>query len=321
MNARTALRRPLLSVAVYTYAQERFVRETLDSLLPGDGETAAAETTEIVVSDDRSPDGTADVVASWMERNGRFFHSCRLLRGETNEGPVRNYVRAVRACSGEIVKPIAGDDLFCPGSLGFMQTAMERDPDIPIAFGKVIGFSDRPEGAAPEWTREQRRLFGADAGAQFRMLVSADPLQAPGVFFKKSLFEELRLWDYPFFWMEDWPLWLLATAHGRRIVGLDVPLVYYRRHPASISQKMNVAGRERIRKGINGDRKTMYDRIVLPREASLPFWLRHHVRLRRFFFGLLETTRHPALVHAMRELSLLIDPHRLYGKVLAFFQK
>lgn len=321
MNARTVLRRPLLSVAVYTYAQERFVGETLDSLLPGHGGTAAAEKTEIVVSDDRSPDGTADVVASWMERNGRFFHSCRLLRGETNEGPVRNYVRAVRACSGEIVKPIAGDDLFCPGSLGFMQTAMEREPGIVIAFGKVIGFSDRPEGVAPEWTREQRRLFGADAGAQFRMLVAADPLQAPGVFFKKSLFEELRLWDYPFFWMEDWPLWLLATAHGRRIVGLDVPLVYYRRHPASISQKMNVAGRERIRKGINGDRKTMYDRIVLPREASLPFWLRHHVRLRRFFFGLLETTRHPALVHAMRELSLLIDPHRLYEKFLAFFQK
>ena len=61
MNAKTTLRRPLLSVAVYTYAQERLVRETLDSLLPDDGGTAAAETTEIIVSDDCSPDGTADV--------------------------------------------------------------------------------------------------------------------------------------------------------------------------------------------------------------------------------------------------------------------
>ena len=52
-----------LSIAIYTYAQERFVGETLDSLLSALSPERAKQT-EIVVSDDASSDGTADVVAS-----------------------------------------------------------------------------------------------------------------------------------------------------------------------------------------------------------------------------------------------------------------
>lgn len=321
MNVKNDERIPFLSVAIFTYMQERFVRETLDSLLPEGGKNAVTGSTEIIVSDDCSSDGTARVVESWMERNGHLFHSCRLLQAKANEGPVHNYLRAVRACSGEIIKPIAGDDLFCSGSLDAICEMMARNLHISIAFGKVIVFSNQPSGGAPEWTKEQRFLFDANAEGQFRLLASIDPLYAPGAFYRRKLFEELCLWDYPFFWMEDWPLWLLATAHGYRIAPLNFPIVYYRHHPASVSQKMNTKGREIIRKGINGDRKNMYDRIVLPRILLFPFFLRHHVRLRRFFYGWLETTLFPGLVHVLRELSMLMDPYRLYQKAEVLFQR
>ena len=309
-----------LSIAIYTYAQERFVRETLDSVLSALS-AANAKETEIVVSDDASLDGTADVVASWFARHGDRFASCRLLRSETNEGPVRNYVRAVRSCSGGVVKPLAGDDIFCPGGLDAVIGMMDDDPDVAIAFGKVIAFTDRPGGTPPEWTREQRSFFSSDARGQFRMLASFDPLQAPGVFFRKSLFEECRLWEYSFFWMEDWPLWLLAAVRGRRIARLDAPVVYYRRHEASLTRRMKTPGKDRVRVGVNRDRRIMYDAIILPRAREFGFSLRRHVRLRRFFFAWMESTRRPGLVNLCRELSLLVDPYRMARKASAFFSR
>ena len=307
-----------LSIAIYTYAQERFVGETLDSVLSALSPARAKEA-EIVVSDDASPDRTADVVTSWFARHGDRFASCRLLRSESNEGPVRNYVRAVRSCSGDVVKPLAGDDIFCPGGLDAVIGMMDDDPDVAIAFGKVIAFTERPGGTPREWTREQRSFFSSDAPGQFRMLASFDPLQAPGVFFRKSLFEACRLWDFPFFWMEDWPLWLLATVRGCRIARLDAPVVYYRRHDASLTRRMNAPGRDRVRVGINRDRRIMYERIVLPRAREFGLPLRCHVRLRRFFFAWMESTRRPGLVNLCREVSLLVDPYRIARKASAFF--
>jgi glycosyltransferase involved in cell wall biosynthesis len=314
--------RPLLSVAVYTYNQERFVTETLDSLLPAGGKGASSEEdslllrdTELVVSDDCSSDGTAGAVDDWMERYGARFSSCRLLRGERNEGPVRNYIRAVRGCSGEIIKPLAGDDLFRPGGLRAAVSAMTTRKEMKIAFGRVAEFSGRPAAEAREWTEEQRRFFAADVSEQFRTLVSFDPIPAPGVLFRRELFESLRLWEHDFFWMEDWPLWLLATSSGFRIYGLEYPVVSYRIHAASLSQRMNTKGRERVRRGINADRRKMYDEIVLPRISGLPLFLRHHVRLRRFFFFWLERSKFPGLVHWVRSVSLLVDPHRLRRKI------
>ena len=310
---------PLLSVAVYTYNQERFVTETLDSLLESGGLDTLPRGTELIVSDDCSADGTAAAVSSWMERRGKGFHSCRLLRGERNEGPVRNYVRAVRACSGEIVKPLAGDDLFCPEALCNAVMQMVSQQEMMIAFGRVATFSTGTHSLEREWTAEQRRFFAEDASGQFRMLASFDPLPAPGVLFRRSLFERLRLWEHDFFWMEDWPFWLLATANGYRIHGLDHAVVRYRLHTESLSQRMNAKGKERVRMGINADRRRMYDEIVLPRMAEQPLLLRHHVLLRRFFFSWLERTERPALVHWARSLSLLIDPYRIWRKIGGVF--
>lgn len=305
------MRSPLLSVAVYTYNQEKLATETLDSLLADDALFALPGGVELVVSDDCSTDGTVRAVSSWMERRGGSFFSCRLLTGERNEGPVRNYTRAVRACDGEIVKPLAGDDLFCPQGLRDSVLEMAGSPDVSVAFGRIAPFREGVDSASKGWSAEQRRFFAEDARGQFKTLISCDPLPAPGVLFRRTLFEELRLWDHGFFWMEDWPFWLLATAAGHRIVGLDRTVVRYRIHAGSLSQRMNAPGRERVRRGMSADRRLMYDRIVLPRMMELPPALRHHARLRRFFFAWLERTRYPALVHWARELSLLIDPYRM----------
>lgn len=308
-------RAPLLSTAVYTYNQERLIIETLDSLLDGGAFEGAPVGVELIVSDDCSSDGTVNVVSSWMQRHGGLFRSCRLLTSESNGGPVKNYCRAVRACTGEIVKPLAGDDLFCPQGVLDAALEMAARSDVELLFGRIAPFGEGLDSAVAGWTGEQARFFGCDAREQFRTLVSFDPLPAPGVLFRRSLFEELRLWEYGFFWMEDWPLWLLATAGDRRIAEFDRTVARYRIHPRSISQRMSAPGRERVRRGINADRRLMYDRIVMPRMAELPLVLRHHARLRRFFFAWLERTRSPALVHWARELSLPADPYRMGRKL------
>ena len=84
---------------------------------------------------------------------------------------------------------------------------------------------------------------------------------------------------------------------------------------------MKTPGKDRVRVGVNRDRRIMYDAIILPRAREFGFSLRRHVRLRRFFFAWMESTRRPGLVNLCRELSLLVDPYRIARKASAVFSR
>ena len=101
--------RPLVTIALMTYRQEKYAAEAVRSVL-----SQTYEPLRIVISDDASPDGTWDVilreVESYKEKGG-CHKDIVLNRNEQNVGIVPHWSRIVSFARGELLVAAAGDDV------------------------------------------------------------------------------------------------------------------------------------------------------------------------------------------------------------------
>src|SRR5579885_359492 len=106
---------PLVSVAMITYDQEPFLRESIRSVL-----AQTLTDLELVVLDNGSSDATTAAVAEFDDPRVVY------LRLERNVGPGAGWNRAVAACRGRFLALATGDDLSHPRRLEAQLAAYER---------------------------------------------------------------------------------------------------------------------------------------------------------------------------------------------------
>src|SRR5258708_37621369 len=103
------MKEQLLSVAMCTYNGARFLPEQLESI--------AAQTKlpdELVVCDDRSTDGSVEIIRSFAQRAP---FEIRLDINANNLGSTKNFEKAIGLCQGEIIALADQDDVWCPQKL------------------------------------------------------------------------------------------------------------------------------------------------------------------------------------------------------------
>lgn len=113
MDNLSAASGPLVSVRVITYNSSKTVIETLDSV-----KNQTYQNIELIISDDCSPDNTVEICSAWLEANKDRFVRTELITVPKNTGTAANINRAIRACRGEFIKGIAGDDILEPECIG-----------------------------------------------------------------------------------------------------------------------------------------------------------------------------------------------------------
>lgn len=115
-----------ISVIVATFNQEDTISRALDSILSQefDGEY------EVLVGDDCSTDGTADVCRDYARRfPGRVRH----IRRERNLGVVGNYFGCIREAKGRYLADCAGDDFWVDDKkLQRQYNFLENNPDVSM---------------------------------------------------------------------------------------------------------------------------------------------------------------------------------------------
>lgn len=96
---------PVISVAVIAYNQEATIAQALDSILCQKGDFDL----EVVIGEDASTDGTLAICQDYVERNPGII---KMLSGEPNLGIMGNFARTVKACTGDYLAILAGDDYW-----------------------------------------------------------------------------------------------------------------------------------------------------------------------------------------------------------------
>lgn len=228
-----------VSVVVPTYNGADHVGACLESILDQD-----LDGVEVLVVDDRSTDGTREVVAGYQHR----FPDFRLVAGEARLGAVANVNRCVEMARGRWVKPVFQDDLIDPGCLTTMRAA--RQPGVPVV---VCARRYLYEEGVPDFRREAcehlvehalprrfgSRLLAADemadvvveqtGGRYPHVNLVGEPVAV--MFERRALvrsggFDDgfVQLWDYE-------AVLRLAVADGMVLV--DEPLATFRVHEGS----------------------------------------------------------------------------------------
>jgi glycosyltransferase involved in cell wall biosynthesis len=120
---------PRLSVGLPVYNGEKYLAESLDSLL---GQTY--EDFELIISDNASTDSTPEICRRYGKQDSRI----RYLVQPRNIGLVANHNLVIGQARGELFKWASDDDLYARELLGRCVAALDEYPQVVLAHSKTV---------------------------------------------------------------------------------------------------------------------------------------------------------------------------------------
>jgi glycosyltransferase involved in cell wall biosynthesis len=133
---------PKVSIGMPVYNSERYLEETLDSIL---AQTFADF--ELIISDNGSTDRTDEICRRYAEADSRI----RYDRNPKNMGASYNYNKVFRLARGVYFKHAAYDDLLAPTYLERLVEVLDREPAVVLAYPRcqIIDDAGQPNHTAP----------------------------------------------------------------------------------------------------------------------------------------------------------------------------
>jgi glycosyltransferase involved in cell wall biosynthesis len=120
--------RPRVSVIIPAFNAERYIRDTLESVL-----AQTYPDVEVIVVDDGSTDGTAACVRAYGDR-------VRYLHQENSGGCGSPRNAGMRAATGELYAFLDSDDLLAPDRLATEVDFLARNPEVGMVFSNYRDF-------------------------------------------------------------------------------------------------------------------------------------------------------------------------------------
>lgn len=205
--------RSLISCIVPVFNGERYLGETLDSIL-----AQTYLSLEIIVVDDGSTDGTAEVVAGYGNRVNYVWQA------NAGETAARNL--GLNTAQGEFIAFLDADDLWHPEKLARQIARFQERPEIDLSFTRFQNFW------TPELATEEKR-YQAQPLSQPVSAYSICTLLA-----RHAAFEKFG--NFP----DNDPLrpqnmiWFLHAAERGAVIEILPDVLMYRRlHSANLSRK------------------------------------------------------------------------------------
>jgi len=220
----------LVSIAVPCYNQELVLAETLSSLVDQDYENL-----EIVVSDDASTDGTADIAHDFALRfPGRVI----FRRQRKNLGPTENVRAMSPLLRGDYICWFAGDDICLPGKVSKQVAAITAEPDAVACYHDVDVF-DGMTGRSLYRYNEPGLGHTPYAGHIVReLLLHRCFIGAISIMVRKDVAHKVRHVS-ELARISDW-LYFIDVAYCGKVVYLPEVLARYRRHKDNITRTVDI---------------------------------------------------------------------------------
>jgi glycosyltransferase involved in cell wall biosynthesis len=200
-----------ITVLLPVYNGVATLRQAIESILGQDSPDF-----ELLVIDDRSTDGSADLAASFAKRDQRV----RLVVHERNAGLASTLNEGLALAQGDLVARMDQDDESLPQRLRVQHAFMNDHPSIAVAGSYVLHM-----GASPRFDRVVELPHTPQDIAS--RLLQENCLYHPAVMMRRDAVLELGGNRYAFQNAEDYDLWLrLAREHD--LGNVPEPLLRYR---------------------------------------------------------------------------------------------
>jgi glycosyltransferase involved in cell wall biosynthesis len=216
-----------IGVAIITYNGLRYLPEQLGSIVQ---QTRAVD--HIVISDDRSTDGTWEYLEAWASQAPMRV---TLIRNETQLGLRGNFEQAIGAVEADVIFTADQDDVWIPGKVALMCAVFEQDPAVLLVHTDAILVDgdgrDMGKTLLGELNLSSAERAAIHAGHALSVNYRRNVVTGATVAIRRTLLALARPFP-PIVYHDAW-LALLAAATGK-VRLLDTATIHYRQHGGNL---------------------------------------------------------------------------------------
>jgi len=260
----------MVSVCVVTYNHEKFIKETLDSILSQNTDFCF----DIVIGEDCSLDHTREIIIKYQKK---YPDLIKLIISSSNVGAQQNGARTLNACHGKYIAVCDGDDYWTdPNKLQKQVNFLEENEDYVMSFHSVDIKNSIPKG---EMHSNYKYPIPIKNTLTLKDLAFKHYIPTCSLVFRaKVIPKPLPEWFHKCS-MGDIPLELIIASKGLTKY-IDEPMAVYRKHAMSITA--NKAMRKKGRKSY------LYIYKNLRRQLGARYWIIFSVLIIKHRLGILK---------------------------------
>lgn len=215
----------LVSIIVPNYNSEKFIKETLDSVL-----AQTYQNWEMFVVDDCSTDGSVEIIRSYAEKDARI----RLVLREKNSGVANVRNAGIQLANGEYIALLDSDDVWTADKLA-RQVSLLQETGADLAY---CSYDFIDENSTP-----LNKTFKVPEKTNFKKMLAKNVVSCSTAMITTDVLKA-----HPFnpeYYHEDYVLWMELMKIPVAAVGDSKVLMHYRQSANSRSHKKGNAAKHR----------------------------------------------------------------------------
>lgn len=213
------MKKPLVSVITCVYNGERFLKETIDSII-----NQTYEDMEIIIVDDASTDESRAIIESYSDPR------IKTVFKEKNENLCYAFGIALEQVTGEYCAILGHDDVWMPNKTERQINYMEAHRECVLCFTRCNIIDQNSKKI-----NEQHELFSVFNSYSYKtrhqhmeaLYTMGNYLCGPSVIVRTKELKKLGGYDYSSLQYQDYDLWLRLLVEGELYI-LEEKLVNYR---------------------------------------------------------------------------------------------
>jgi glycosyltransferase involved in cell wall biosynthesis len=294
---------PLVSVVVPNYNYAGYLEKRLDTIM-----AQTFQDIEIIFIDDASTDNSLAIL-------GKYLSDPRLktIINKTNSGNLfKNWNSGVKEARGKYIWIAEADDYADHRFLELLVEQLEQNPLAGIAYCQSLKVNEANQilGSMLDYTKdldENRwkndfKNSGQHECIHYLIFKNTIP-NASAVLFRKDIYVEAGYARESVYYGNDWLTWVAMLLRSD-IVFLAEPLNYYREHPQSVRDRMDMTENEiqasfLVLEYIHREMKP--DKVLLNR--ALKNWLKNWVNILYRGKGRINTTMNRDILKQVKQID------------------
>ena len=218
-----------VGVAIITYNGLKYLTEQLDSIL-----AQTRPVSHIVVSDDRSSDGTWEFLQAWSEQVKERVR-VTLIRNQTQLGLIANAEQAFSRVEADIVFTADQDDVWHANKVELLAAVFEQRPEVMLVHSDAVLVDAQGRDMGKTLLGELELSSGERnairVGEAFFVFCRRNVVTGATAAFRRSLLEYALPLPHDFY--HDAWLAFIASAIGK-VHLVEAPTIDYRQHGANL---------------------------------------------------------------------------------------
>lgn len=224
--------RPLVSILIPLYNNERFIFQCLDSIVQD-----PYPSKEIIILNDGSTDNSLDVVQKWYIKNEDTLSGLFKLKTRENLGLCKTLNELVLMAQGDYIALLASDDFLLPGGVQARVDYLQKRPDKLAVFADCIVVDENSnlicKSGIEDLHRGRKRYLINESLCGYE-LVFHWCVPGPVFMTRRETYHIVGLYDETLP-VEDWDYYLRLVS--KNLLGfIDHPVAAYRLHDANMTK-------------------------------------------------------------------------------------